>query len=368
MYGRNLRKLEDLMESLGLSSILITSPENIEYFLDVETIGDSTLLLHISKDGGKLYVPLLEYFRFRDRLKDVVEVVGVSRSIEVSDAVLVKKTWKEIISDIVNSESKIGVDLSYTSPLSSILSSLNSEKIIDISRNISGFRMIKDDWEIENIVEAINITGRVIHRIIDNVTNDTTETEAAGLFEYYARREGVKRYAFEPLILFKPSNSYPHNIPSNNKLGANNLILVDVGVKYNNRCSDITRMIIWGRINEEEKKVLEIVNEALDKAIEYIQPGVKASEVDNIARSVIDKYGLKEKFIHGLGHGIGVVVHEEPYIRIGSETVLEPNMVFTIEPGIYIPGVYGVRIEEDVLVTKNGVKVLSRHIPRLFMF
>ena len=227
--------------------------------------------------------------------------------------------------------------------------------------------MIKEDWEIEAIEKAIEITGNAIYNIVDNLSENLTETEISGVFEYSVRKEGVRRYAFEPLILVKPGNSYPHNLPSNNKLGKNNLLLIDVGVKYKERCSDITRMVVWGSISEEEKKVLEIVNEAIDRAIEKIQPGVKAGEVDEAARSYIEENGYGEKFIHGLGHGIGVVVHEQPYIRRGVETVLEPGMVFTIEPGIYIAGKYGVRIEEDVLVTKSGVKILSKNIERVFI-
>ena len=364
----NSSKLYKILEEHELSDLVITSPENIEYFLGIETVADSVVLLHVSKNEFSVYVPILEYYRFRDKLeKDKIKVYAVSKKLKPSDASIVDKSWKDIISSIIESSKRVGFDKSHSSPLSGIVSSFSSEKIIDVSNTINKYRMIKEDWEIEAIEKAIEITGNAIYNIVDNLSENLTETEISGVFEYSVRKEGVRRYAFEPLILVKPGNSYPHNLPSNNKLGKNNLLLIDVGVKYKERCSDITRMVVWGSISEEEKKVLEIVNEAIDRAIEKIQPGVKAGEVDEAARSYIEENGYGEKFIHGLGHGIGVVVHEQPYIRRGVETVLEPGMVFTIEPGIYIAGKYGVRIEEDVLVTKSGVKILSKNIERVFI-
>ncbi len=364
----NLVKLTKILEENDLTDLIIISPENIEYFLGVETVADSLALLHISRDGyASIYVPVLEYYRFKDSLNSKkIKVYGVSRKLKPEDASIVSKSWKDIAKEIIDKGNRIGIDRSHSSPLSGILHGITSEKIVDVSNKINKYRMIKEDWEIEAIVHAIEITGKAIYDVVNNLSENTTETEVAGIFEYNVRKEGIRRYAFEPLILFKPGNSYPHNLPSNTRLGDKNLVLLDVGVKYRERCSDITRMVIWGSISEEEKKVIEIVNEAINRALETIQPGVKAGEVDKAARSYIEEKGYGNRFIHGLGHGIGVVVHEQPYIRKDNETILEPGMVFTVEPGIYIPGKYGVRIEEDVLVTKDGVKVLSSNIERVF--
>lgn len=364
----NINKLLDLVEENRLSDLIISSPENIEYFLGIETIADSPVMLHVSSDKQiTVYVPVLEYYRFNNSLMNKnVKVYGVSRKIILEDAEIITKSWKEIISEIINRGKRIGIDKTYPSPLSRYLYSYSNEKIIDVSEKISRYRMIKEDWEIDAISRAIEITGKAIYDIVDSLTENISETEVAGLFEYSVRREGIKRYAFEPLTLFKPGNSYPHNLPSNTKLGKNNLILIDIGVKYLGRCSDITRMVVWGSISRDEKKVIEIVEEAIYRAIDTIQPGVKASEVDKASRSYIEEKGYGNKFIHGLGHGLGVVVHEPPYIRKDNDTVLEPGMIFTVEPGIYIAGKYGVRIEEDVLVTKDGVRILSANIERVF--
>lgn len=368
MISRNLGKLIKIIRDNDLSGAILVSHENIEYFLDLEVIGESPVILYVSSNSSyEIYVPLLDYYRYRDLIKEEsVKVYGVSKTLKPSGVEIVEYDWKEIIEKKLSESGKIGIDKSHSSPLSSVLSTISSDKVVDISKDIDNYRMIKDDWEIEAINEAIDIVGEAVHRIIDNLHSGVTEVEVAGLFEYYVRRRGVKRLAFEPLVLFKPSNSYPHNLPSNTVLGTNNLILLDLGVKYRNRCCDITRMVIWGSVSSEEKKVLEIVFTAIDRAVEKIQPGVKAGEVDRVAREYIVEKGYGDKFIHGLGHGIGVVVHEKPYIRVDSDTELKPGMVFTVEPGVYFNNNYGVRIEENVLVTKTDVKVLSSGIDRLF--
>ena len=363
-----LEKLDSIIEEEKITSIILTGPNNIEYFLGVRTIADSPLLLHYEKKGEpKLYVPLLEYYRIRDYLENTnVKVFAVSKSLKPSDASVVDKSFKEIISSF-SKEDKIGYDKEYASPLTTYVLSALDDKIVDISKHISKYRMIKEDWEIENIKKAVTITSKGILEMVNNLSENITETELSGFFEFRVRRAGVDEYAFPPLVLFKPNNSYPHHLPTSNRLGKRNLVLVDVGVKYGGRCSDLTRMIIWGRKNKEELITIEAVNEAIDNVIDAGQPGMKASELAEIAIKTLEKYGLSEKFIHGLGHGFGILVHEPPYIRTGSETVLEPGMVFTVEPGVYFAGKYGVRIEEDVLVTKKGLKVLSKELKRVFV-
>lgn len=363
-----IHKLYEIAEANKVEELLIAAPDNIEYFLGVRTIADSILLLHYKRgENPRLYVPLLEYYRFRDSLsKSDVEVIAVSKTLKPHDAKVVETDWKNLVGKLVTSD-KVGFDKSHLSPLNSLISNVYKDKIVDLSKEINRYRMIKENWEIRAIMKAIEITGKGIYEIANNLNEKITETEAAGFFEYRVRREGVNEYAFPPLTLFKPGNSYPHNLPSNIRLGRRNLVLADVGVKYNGRCSDITRMIVWGKISEEEKRVIEAVNEAINNVLDNIQPGTEAGQLAEIAVRTLEKHGLSEKFIHGLGHGFGILVHEPPYIRVGDKTKLEPGMVFTVEPGVYFAGKYGVRIEEDVLVTKKGVKVLSKRIRRVII-
>ncbi|MEM4431970.1 MAG: Xaa-Pro peptidase family protein [Desulfurococcaceae archaeon] len=361
-----INKLERIAEEKGVDAVVIGSTDNIAYFLDVKVVGDAVLLLYFSRDRVELYTPLLEYYRFRDTLPSDVEVYALSKTIKPIDAKVLDDDFKTIVKKIIENHKKVGIDLSHNSPHTRVFTTLPQDKVVDVSDNIDKTRMIKEDWELDRISRAIDTTGYCIYRLINNLNEDTSETALAGLFEYEARQQGVEELAFTPLTLFKPGNSYPHNLPSSRKIGSNNLILIDVGVKIENRCSDITRMVIYGKLSDEELRIIEVVEEALNTAIHAIEPGVKAKDIDKAARDVLEKHGLSTRFIHGLGHGLGVNVHEPPYIRIGSETVIEPGMVFTIEPGIYFNGKFGVRLEEDIYVSKTKAVVLSKDIERVF--
>ncbi len=364
----HIDKLYRLLDEAGVD-IIITAPDNIEYFLGVRTIADTPFLLYASRRNGlRLYTTLLDYYRVRSSVEHLdVEVYALSRRVKPSDAKVVDKKWSEIIDELTGEGSgRIGIDKGMESPIKAVVMEKLGDRIVDVSEKIWSMRMIKEDWEIRAIRRAINITGKGIREAVNNLTNKITEAELAGFFEHRVRMENIDEYAFPPLILFKPGNSYPHNLPSNNRLGRNNLVLLDVGVKYAGRCSDITRMAIWGRIRGEEKRVIEAVEEAIDEVLDKAEPGMKAEEIYMTAYRVLEKNGFAERFIHGLGHGFGVLVHEKPYIAYGVKTVVRPGTVFTVEPGIYIPGRFGVRIEEDVLMTKRGLKVLSRGIRRVF--
>jgi Xaa-Pro dipeptidase len=363
----NISKLYRLINEKDFD-IILSAPDNIEYFLGFRTIADTPFILYVSKKNGlKLYTTLLDYYRVRDAVEHLgIEVYALSRRVKPGDARIIDKKWPELIEELVKeSTEKIGFDKEMESPLRSTVLEKLGDRMIDVSKDIWSMRMVKDEWEIKAIKQAIEITGRGIYEAVNNLNNRVTEAELAGFFEHRVRREGVDEYAFPPLILFKPSNSYPHNLPSNRILGRNNLVLLDVGVKYAGRCSDITRMAIWGRISDEERRTLEAVNEAVDEVIDKAEPGMKAEEIYMLAYRILERNGLGIRFIHGLGHGFGILVHEKPYIAYGVDTVIEPGMVFTVEPGVYIPGKYGVRIEEDVVMTKKGLRVLSRGIKRI---
>ncbi len=366
---KGLEKLEKIVDEKNLNHILLAAPDNIEYFLGVRTIADSILLLHYEKSSTpRLYVPLLEYYRFRDLLRGKnIEVIAVTKTMKPADVKAVEKSWKEIINEITSKADKIGIDKSHPSPIRNLFIEIIKDKGVDISQEINKQRMIKEPWELEAIKKAISITAKGIKEVANNLRPSISEAELAGYFEHRVRMEGIDEYAFPPLILFKPGNSYPHNLPSNTRLGRKNLVLVDVGVKYNGRCSDLTRMILWGRPSKEEKKALEAVDEAVSEVIDKAEPGMTAEEIYMLAYRVLEKHRLAEKFIHGLGHGFGILVHEPPYISRGIKTKIEPGMAFTVEPGVYFAGRYGVRIEEDVLMTKKGLRVLSRRLERIIV-
>lgn len=363
-----IEKLGIIAEENNLDVLIISAPDNLEYFINVPSLGDITALLIYSRvdNNAALYVPLLEYQRYRDQAPQYIEIYGVSKTIKPGDMPIVDLDWKQII-EKHSGNKKIGSDLSHVSPLQRTITQVLGDRVVDISNHIWKKRMIKSKEEIKAIQEAIRVTIKGIYAVTAGIRDNITETELTGLFEKTVRDNGVERFAFDPIIAFKPNNAYPHTTPTTRSIGTRDLILVDVGVRVKNRCSDITRMIIRGRPSPDERKHIQAVSEAVEASIDHIKPGVKASEVYEAAARTLEKYGLRDRFIHGLGHGIGIVVHEPPYLRAGSDTILEPGMVFTIEPGVYIPGKHGVRIEEVVLVTEKGCKVLSSKLDKVLV-
>lgn len=355
-----------IAESRGLDAVIIVAPDNVEYFTGIPTIGDATLMLIYEKKDNhfSLYVPLLEYYRYRHSAPSTIDVIGVSRALKPPDIPVVELDWGEILAKY-KGLGKIGVDASHTSSLQVTVQRVLGDQVVDVSRDVWRVRMIKSAEEVKSIEVATRITLRGILAVCSGLREDITETSLTGVFEKAVRDQGAERLAFDPIIAFKPTNSYPHALPGTRKLGKRNLVLVDVGVKYRGRCSDVTRMVLWGKPRGDERKSVEAVVEALEAAVDSIKPGVKANEVYEVAAKVLEKHGLREKFIHGLGHGVGVVVHEPPYLRRGEEIVLEPGMVFTVEPGVYFAGDYGVRVEEVVLVTKRGARVLSSKLEKV---
>ena len=355
--------LRDIAESRGLDAVLISAPDNIEYFTGIPSIGDSPIILAYDKARGgfSIYVPLLEYYRYRDLAPEHVEVYAVSKTLKPPGIPLIDMDWRDIIAGF-RARGKIGADASHVSPLADTLKAALGERLVDISNDIWKLRMVKSNAELNFIKGAISVTLKAILAVYSELREGVTESTLAGVFEKAAREHGAERLAFEPIIAFKPNNSYPHTLPGRKALGKRDLVLIDVGVKVGGRCSDITRMIAWGRVASSERNAIEAVIQALEAAVDAIRPGAKAGEVHEAASKVLEKHGLLHNLVHGLGHGIGVSVHEPPYLRPHNDVTLEPGMVITVEPGVYFPGKCGVRVEEVVLVTKRGARVLSEKL------
>jgi len=362
----SIDRLVKLAEHKDLDAIILSGVDNVEYFLDVTAAADSPMLLtYMRRDNTvSLYVPLLEYYRYRSLLPEYVSIYALSKTQKAPDIPTLAVDWKDVVSSVISKCDRVGADLSHTSPLQALLVEALTGKAVNISSDIWNIRSIKTEKEIAAIREAVHITTAGVLSVQASIVDGVTESYLAGVFEHTTRSRGVEKMAFDPIVAFKPNNAFPHVLPSNRSIGRKDLVLVDVGVKYRGRCSDITRMIIRGRPSKEEKRSLQAVVEALETAIDTITPGIRAKDVYEAACKILDKWGLRERFIHGLGHGVGIVVHEPPYLRADNTSVLEPNMVITVEPGVYFNGRYGVRVEEVVVVSKRKARVLSENLDR----
>ena len=234
-------------------------------------------------------------------------------------------------------------------------------RVKSVANVIEQIRSIKDGGEIAAIRKAAHIAAEALERTLRHIRPAITENELAGMLDFQIRKLAA-RNSFETIVAFGPNGSLPHHQPGARKLKNNDTVLIDFGVRYKNYCCDLTRCFVVGRASAFYKKVYETVQAAQAAAIKLIKPGVEICKVDAAAREVIAERGLPV-YGHGTGHGLGLEVHEELVISAESKGRLQPGMVFTIEPGVYIPGKLGVRIEDDVLVTESGCKILNRSCP-----
>jgi len=232
-------------------------------------------------------------------------------------------------------------------------------KLIDVSKSIEYARMIKDAEEVSRIKKACEIASKVADDIPGFVRSGKLETEAAAEVNYRMMRLGAGAPAFETNASWGPATAEPHYVPGPRKLKKGQLALFDFGASYRRYVSDITRTYICGSANPKQKRMYEVVLEAQLAAIDAIRDGAKGKIVDAAARDIIEKSEFKGRFIHGTGHGLGISVHDPGGIGPRKDMILKEGMVMTIEPGVYVKGFGGVRIEDDILVTKNGCRILT---------
>lgn len=230
----------------------------------------------------------------------------------------------------------------------------------DLSPVLADLRLRKSADEIAALERAGEVIDKAIAEVPTLLTPGTTEADAAARFDALVRRHGGQGPAFDTMILGGPQSALPHGVSGDRELREGDLVCVDAGTRVDGYCSDITRMFAIGEPSEEARRVFDVVRLAQATACEAVAPGVTCAELDRAARDVIDRAGYGDAFIHRTGHGLGIDGHEPPSLQAGEDLALEPGMVFTIEPGIYLPGRFGVRVEDDVAVTEDGFAYLTQ--------
>ncbi|MBR0473098.1 MAG: aminopeptidase P family protein [Methanosphaera sp.] len=317
----------DQLNEENIDSMFVYSPENIKYISDFYPSSFAYLIID---DEPILYVNSIDKESAEE--KSQIETRDIVKFTEV----------KELLNGTIAVENSL--DFGLTKYLSDDISSIKTSEVFYDKRKT------KTKEEITKIKNSIGIAENAIGEI------DFTSTEkfAAASLEFDMTINGSIKPAFDTIVASGKRSSSPHSETSMNRVETP--IVVDWGAKYDYYCSDITRTFID---TERQQEIWDIVLEAQKAAISTIAPGVAVADVDNAARDVISEYGYGEYFIHSTGHGFGLEIHEDPVISNKVDTVLEENMVITAEPGIYIPGEFGVRIEDDVLVKKNSEVLTS---------
>jgi Xaa-Pro aminopeptidase len=220
-------------------------------------------------------------------------------------------------------------------------------------------RMVKDEDELAVIGSAVNLGAKLFDRALEVIRPGVKESDVAAEMEYAARRAGAEEMSFSTIIASGERSALPHGRASDKPIKAGGFVVCDFGVILDGYCSDQTRTVWVGSVSEDARVAYEAVLEAQLAAIAAVQPGVSVGEVDGAARKVLRKRGLGRYFTHSTGHGVGLEIHEAPRLAAGQKAVLQPGMVITIEPGVYFPGKWGVRIEDMVTVTARGCDVLT---------
>jgi Xaa-Pro aminopeptidase len=232
--------------------------------------------------------------------------------------------------------------------------------LVPLEDVMATIRKVKDDHEIDLIRKSVGVAEEAFEAIRSEITEGQTENYMAGLLVLELRSRGASNSSFPVIVAAGANSSLPHYRPGEALLARDQPLLIDWGALYQGYCSDLTRTLMIGRVSSRMKQIYKTVLEAQQAAIKFLRPGVTTRQADQVARDVIDHAGFGKEFGHGLGHGIGRDIHELPSMRkIGGEEELRPGMVVTVEPGIYLPGEGGVRIEDDVLITHSGCEVLS---------
>lgn len=230
-------------------------------------------------------------------------------------------------------------------------------EVIPCEGIVEEIRSIKEKGEIDKIRKAGEVTVAAFNYLKEFFHPGITEKELAREAVNYFL-EKAEDVSFPPIILFGERTSLPHARPTHRKLRKNELVLVDIGAKLEDYCADLTRTFLWGEVSEKWKRIYRLVKQVQEVAIESVRPGVKCCKIDEKVREKISAAGYGSGILHGTGHGVGLEVHERPVVRYTSDETLEEGMIVTIEPGIYLPGEGGIRIEDMVLVTSQGGKIL----------
>lgn len=236
-------------------------------------------------------------------------------------------------------------------------------KLIPMNKEISGFRAVKEEWELALMRKAQDITDAAFTEVLTKVRAGMTEKELAAELIYCLLKNGGEGLSFDPIVVSGPNTSMPHGVPGERKLREGDFITMDFGVLYKGYCSDMTRTVALGYATEEMKKVYEIVYQAQAAGIAATKAGVTGKEIDTVARKVISDAGYGEYFGHGYGHSLGLEIHENPGCNAAGERPMEANMICSAEPGIYLPGKFGVRIEDVVIFREDGCEDIT-HSPK----
>ncbi|CAM2810077.1 Xaa-Pro peptidase family protein [Paenibacillus sediminis] len=347
MSNNRLTKLREAMKQRNLEAMFITSGINRRYLTGFTGTSGFVLVTHYE-------AYFLTDFRYMVQASEQVQGYSI-----IEHAPKVMETVGQLLASLHIKELGFEQDNVSFGTYKSYEEQLQGIKLIPVSGLVEGLRIYKDEQEIALMQKAADLADLTFNHMLTVLKPGMIERDAALEMEFFMRRNGATSSSFDTIIASGERSALPHGVASDRVIQNDELITMDFGALLNGYCSDLTRTVAIGNPAPKLKEIYNIVLEAQLHAVEHIRPGMTGKEADALARDIIARYGYGDYFGHSTGHGLGMEVHEAPRLSKLSDDILKPGMVVTVEPGIYLPGIGGVRIEDDCLITENGVQRLT---------
>ncbi len=355
--NKRINSVIQKMKEESIDSLLINDSSSIDYLIEYVNHPGERLYALIIKSTGQISLLLNRLFIYEDN-NDQIDVTWYS---DDEDSI-------EILHNMLGDTNKLGIDKYFPAKfLLPLQAAMPEAKFVVGSSCVDVVRMVKDNDELTVMYEASRINDKAIHQAIALTTKGYSEQAIAReLLDIY-KSLGGEGYSFTPIIAYGKNCSNPHHENTQTKVKPGDSIIIDIGCYYGGYCSDMTRTVFYKEVSDEDREVYRIVKSANEAAIAAIKPGMRLCDIDKVARDIIEEKGYGKYFTHRLGHFIGKDVHEYGDVSSSFEMEVQPGMIFSIEPGIYLPGKMGVRIEDLVVVTDVGCKVLNNYPKDLFI-
>lgn len=354
MLLARLQNVVDILSKNGLDALVISNPSDILY------------LTGLNNHDCALIITTEKYFLITDSryILDAYSVSDIYRVVEHNLGLM--SGLKALIQKL--SCTNVGVQDEYLTLCDyATLTNGCDCAFLGIASSIENIRSQKSNEEIENIISAQKITDAAFEYLLDYIKPGLTEKEIAFELEMFVRKNGAERLSFDPIVASGPNSAKPHAIPSDRRLLNGDILTLDFGCVVNGYCSDMTRTVSIGKPSDEFVKIYNIVLNAHNIAKNGLAPGIATKHIDALAREYISHCGYGNFFGHGLGHGVGIDIHEQPMLSYRSDEVLKKGNVVTVEPGIYIPNVGGVRIENMCYITDDGYYDITKSDNKLII-
>jgi Xaa-Pro aminopeptidase len=353
VYSKRLASTRKAMRTNRLDGMIVTGLANVRFLCGYS---GSSGLLWITRHASVFFTD----FRYQEQAK---------REVKASQKVIIQKS---LLDDLLATPSvakarRIGYESGHLlcSQLDRLSKGIPAKRLVPTSGLMESARLVKDVGELHKIAKAASIADRAFSAIQKFIKPGVSERAVANQLDYYLKRFGADKPSFDSIVASGPNSALPHAQPGERRFRRGDFLVLDFGARHQGYCSDMTRTVCIGKPTDRHLEIYRLVHRSQAQGLRAVRPGVRGREADGAARAVIEGAGYGKYFGHGLGHGVGLEVHEGPRLGKTSEDVLRPGHVVTVEPGVYLPGWGGVRIEDLVAVTERGCRVLSGSTKKL---